>query len=118
MTVWAWVQNGAVHAVESADPTGRFPSAITWVAAPAGCDVGWTYNGTTFAAPVVAAQPKQAAIRAQLADLDTSIPRGLEDMWAASGFDTTKLPAATQGKLAQKGTLRTQLAALIDAGTP
>jgi hypothetical protein len=39
-------------------------------------------------------------------------------MWAASGFDTTKLPAATQGKLAQKGTLRTQLAALIDAGTP
>ena len=67
------------------------------------------------APPVVQQQP---AIRAQLAELDMSIPRGLEDMWAASGFDITKLPTATQTKLAQKGTLRTQLAALIAAGTP
>lgn len=42
----------------------------------------------------------------ELSALDEAIPRGLEDMWAATGFDTTLLPAKTQEKLARKAELR------------
>ncbi len=71
----------------------------------------------TYTAPVPPA-PQQPILKAELSLLDMSIPRGLEDMWAASGFDITKLPEATQTKLARKATLRTELAALIASNTP
>jgi hypothetical protein len=50
-----------------------------------------------------------APILAQIAAIDVFVPRGLEDTWAAMGFDTTKLPAIQQSRLAQKQALRTQL---------
>jgi|GEM_PF-5029369 len=51
-------------------------------------------------------------VEVQLSQLDSLIPRGLEDMWTASHFDTTTLPAIQQTRLATKQNLRTQLAAL------
>jgi hypothetical protein len=50
-----------------------------------------------------------APLLAQLAALDSYIPRGLEDMWTATGFDTTKLPTTQQARLAQKIAFRGQL---------
>lgn len=54
---------------------------------------------------VVANRP----ILMQLQVLDTYIPRGLEDMWSATGFNTTTLPSIQQTRLAQKLTLRSQI---------
>jgi hypothetical protein len=122
--VWARIVSGVIAEYPVIVRDGETPDqcyapafVAECVTVPSGIApaVGWAYASGAFTAPVVQQQP---AIRTQLAELDTAIPRGLEDMWAATGFDTTKLPAATQGKLAQKGTLRTQLAALIAAGTP
>ena len=45
----------------------------------------------------------------ELKTLDLSIPRGLEDAWSASGFNTATLPTATKAKLARKATLRASL---------
>lgn len=65
-----------------------------------------------YSAPVLTVDQQKAAIISQLAVLDSYIPRGLEDMWVATGFDTTKLPTIQQNRLAQKISLRAQLAAL------
>jgi len=45
----------------------------------------------------------------ELAALDIFIPRGLEDSWTASGFDTSTLPQIQQDRLARKVALRAQL---------
>lgn len=69
--------------------------------------IGYTYDGANFIAPTVA--PSNKPILLQLAMLDSYIPRGLEDMWVATGFDTTTLPSQQQARLAQKQSLRSQL---------
>ncbi len=56
-----------------------------------------------------ARQQANAASLAELASLDVSIPRGLEDFYLASGFDITKLPAASRDKLQRKAVLRAGL---------
>jgi len=48
----------------------------------------------------------------QLSALDSYIPRGLEDYWLQTNYNTTLLPQIQQTRLAQKQTLRTQLASL------
>lgn len=48
----------------------------------------------------------------ELRQLDMTIPRGLEDDWAARDFDTATLPQATQDKLARKIVLRAEIAEL------
>ena len=50
-----------------------------------------------------------APILAQIAVLDTYIPRGLEDLITGLAFDVTKLPQIQQQRLAQKAALRLQL---------
>lgn len=80
-------------------------------------DPGWTEIDDGDPRVQAILNPRQPAIRAEFAELDRSIPRGLEDGWAASGFDTATLPAPTRDKLARKQVLRAQLAALIQAGT-
>ena len=50
-----------------------------------------------------------APVLAQISALDVFIPRGLEDLIAASGFDVTKLPQIQQDRLAQKAALRAKL---------
>lgn len=66
------------------------------------------------AAALAAAARAQAAapILAELAELDRFLPRAVEDSWAASGFDTSSLPAAQRDRLAKKQSLRAALAAL------
>lgn len=80
---------------------------------------GWLVQAGALVAmtPAVVVPAQQSPIRAELAELDATIPRGLEDTWAAMQFDTSKLPTATLQKLSRKQTLRLQLAALIAAGT-
>jgi hypothetical protein len=50
-----------------------------------------------------------APILSQLAELDSYIPRAIEDYWISIGFDTTKLPAIQQTRLSQKISLRSQI---------
>jgi hypothetical protein len=47
-----------------------------------------------------------APLLAELSALDLKIPRGLEDAWVATGFDTATLPAFSQVNLARKRQLR------------
>ena len=60
------------------------------------------------------AQKQQVAaantpILSELAELDAYIPRGLEDTWAATNFDTSRLPFPQLQRLARKKELRAQL---------
>jgi hypothetical protein len=75
----------------------------------------WIDEGNVIADPapdpVAAKAAHNAPILVQIAAIDVFIPRGLEDTWAAMGFDTTKLPAIQQSRLAQKIALRAQLQA-------
>lgn len=43
----------------------------------------------------------------ELAVLDAFIPRGLEDQWAVTGFDTSLLPQVQRDRLSRKAELRT-----------
>ena len=54
-------------------------------------------------------QSDNAAILAQISALDMFVPRGLEDAITAYGWDTTKLPAIQQERLARKAELRAKL---------
>lgn len=75
-------------------------------------NIGDHWNGSTFvqpAKPSLTKDQQNAIILNQLVPLDMYIPRGLEDMWVATGFDTTKLPKAQQDRLAQKKALRAQI---------
>lgn len=65
-----------------------------------------------YSVPTPTVDEQKAAIMAQLDALDAYIPRGLEDYWTASGFNTSTLPSIQQTRLAQKISLRAQLAAL------
>ena len=60
---------------------------------------------------------KQATITSKLSELDSFIPRGLEDTWAILGIDTTKLPAVQQSRLKLKTALRTAYNAVEAATT-
>lgn len=65
----------------------------------------WEGEGNTIS-PYVAPDATIPDAKQELAALDIYIPRGLEDMWAASGFDTTTLPQVQQDRLARKAELR------------
>lgn len=115
---WALVQNGVVIDIDVANPAGRHHPSLTWFVAPAGTSRGMTFNGISYQAAPPIAQPQQPQVKAELEFLDSAIPRGLEDMWTATHFDTSTLPQITQQKLARKIALRAQLASLVAAGTP
>jgi len=65
----------------------------------------WEADGNTIS-PYVAPDTTIPDAKQELAALDIYIPRGLEDMWAATGFDTTTLPQVQQDRLARKAELR------------
>ena len=104
---------------------GVYPVNETPFDATANTCTGYTYDlvngevvGTPTLVPYTADQLKTNAdwaARSQaiatLADLDSYIPRGLEDTWAALNFDTTKLPAQQQARLTAKAEARTTIAA-------
>lgn len=91
-TFKAVIENGRVTNVVVVDPNDH--ASIAGVLVPAGVAVGigWTYDGTTFAAPVVN-EPPNAAIDAQIVALEGTTERGIrEAMLAALVF-----MAASQG---------------------
>ncbi len=67
-------------------------------------------GGRPILTPSPAINPQEQEARLRLAALDSFIPRGLEDAWAASGFDAKTLPKVQQERLAEKATLRKRLA--------
>ena len=120
---WALVPSGSLVAqIMLTDPAGLFHPS--WATPDCGADVqpGWLATERdgdwSFAAPVAPGLWQGELMKAELASLDTSIPRGMEDYWAAISFDTTKLPTATQDKLARKQALPVQLARLQGAAKP
>lgn len=58
-----------------------------------------------------ASSPKvlNAPIHAQIAAIDTFLPRGVEDLIVLLQVDVTKLPQEQQDRLKQKAALRAQL---------
>lgn len=87
---YSYMENGEVKAMTDDQIAQKQSDDANWVAEQAQRDKD-TAN---------------AIIATALADLDTYIPRGLEDTWSAIGFDTTKLPQKQQDRLAQKIALR------------
>ena len=76
-------------------------------------EIGADADGNPVIVPYTAAQAATRAAMAakvQLSALDAFLPRALEDMWTATGFDTTKLPPVQQARLKQKIALRAQIA--------
>lgn len=67
------------------------------------------FPGRTAALAQKAKDAANAPIIFELSQLDTFLPRALEDQWAATAFNTTLLPQAQQDRLARKQTLRSQL---------
>lgn len=51
--MWARIADGVVFEFQDEDPAGRFHPDLVWVNCDgvAGIAQGWTYDGTTFAAP-------------------------------------------------------------------
>lgn len=98
------IQTGEMQQIVWDESTlGARPSAAAIETAWAACQTEWE------------ARARQTAILSQLRELDLSIPRGLEDFWAQTGFDTTTLPQALQEKLALKLELREEYTALDNA---
>jgi hypothetical protein len=98
MSIFALIAGGAV--VQCRASTFDVHPSLVWVDVTAvNPQPGWSAHlvGETwaFAAPMVLQVSREAVIRAQLVALDGAIPRGLEDLWAVSKFDTTTLPAPT-----------------------
>jgi hypothetical protein len=52
MMLWALIINGIVFEITTTNPAGRFPPEMEWVECASDIVPGYTYNGTTFAAPV------------------------------------------------------------------
>jgi hypothetical protein len=78
---WARIDTGVVVELTQTDPTGLFNPALVWEPCAATVQIGWTYNGTTFAAPVpppapvlTLAQQAQALLAAGLTITSTSMP--------------------------------------------
>jgi len=70
----------------------------------------WLSDGNTpDTIPPSSVAEINAPLLFKLSELDSYIPRGLEDYLTSSGFDITKLPAVQQGRLSQKAALRAQL---------
>lgn len=96
---WDKASLGLVHVDRPAEPAGvvvtgwHVDDANQWI---------WETRPFTPA-------EQNAPILAQIAVLDTYIPRGLEDLITGLGFDVTKLPQVQQDRLAQKATLRASL---------
>jgi hypothetical protein len=67
-------------------------------------------NGREIPQPII--NPVDA-IMAELEELDTVLPRCVEDIIIAAGIDTTKLPQVMQDRLVRKQELRTQLQNLL-----
>lgn len=63
--------------------------------------------------PIQVAINSKTNILAQFPPLDIFLPRALEDYWIAISFDTTKLPAIQQQRLAEKKALRAQIAPIL-----
>lgn len=70
----------------------------------------WTEEPIYAAAPAPSAEEVREGYATELSSLDVYIPRGLEDQWAVTGFDTTLLPQVQQDRLTRKKELRALLA--------
>ena len=76
--------------------------------------VAWVNAGNSPIAPPTV-NPNQSQINiilAELSSLDQYLPRSVEDLITALNVDVSTLPTIQQTRLAQKQTLRTQLAGL------
>ena len=61
MERFAIIENGIVGNIVIAD--AEFAQEQGWLAAPDDVEIGWTHDGEAFAAPVVSAEERRAAIR-------------------------------------------------------
>ena len=84
-------------AIESAEPIVFIPPVVP-VAEP--------YVPTAAELLQQAKNNKLWQIQADLDQLDKYLPRGLEDFWTATAFNTTSLPQVQQDRLARKVVLR------------
>jgi hypothetical protein len=118
---FATVVNGVVTAVNR-QPTPAAPTGTT--AAPDDVAVGWTYDGTTFAAPPITPSAAQQALAAAKTGLETlygqqgAISSQLQADVASVGSGWATLDAATQtailGRiLAGFGTVMQAIAAMV-----
>lgn len=59
MSIWAHIINGIVVEITDIDPEGRFHPDLIWAECTdtPGVEQGWTYDGTTFAAPTIGTLP-------------------------------------------------------------
>jgi hypothetical protein len=78
---WARIDGGTVVELTQTNPTGLFHPALAWVSCPATVQIGWSYNDTTFAAPLpppapvlTLAQQAQALLATGLAVTSSSMP--------------------------------------------
>jgi len=69
-------------------------------------------SGFTAAFNALTTQQKIDFYLEQFIQYDNYVPRGLEDFWTATSFNTSTLPAQTQAILAAKVALRAAIQAL------
>jgi len=84
------------------------PDEIVFDHVPTEAELLAAFPGRTAALAQKAKDEANAPIVAELTALDAFLPRAIEDQWAATAFDTTKLPQAQQDRLARKQALRAQ----------
>lgn len=79
--MWAYIHSGTVIELTGTDPAGRFDASMVWVntagVSPAP-QAGWTYDGTSFAAPVAPAVDMRPAAQAALDRSDVTVIRCYE----------------------------------------
>lgn len=87
MERFAIIEDGIVDNIVIAD--AEFAQEQGWLVAPGDVEIGWTHDGEAFAAPVVSAEERRAAIRpvtmrqARLALLGAGLLSGVDPALAA-----------------------------------